>query len=73
MTDDNGILAQLPGELIGGCKSHLPPAETSAEPKVWIDVQAGALGLLRIRYRRHRFRRGRSTHYFSVAEYAEKV
>jgi len=73
MTEDNGILAQLDGGLIGGTVSHLPPAETSVEPKVWIDVQAAGLGLVRIRYRRHRSKRGKSSYWFWVAEHAAKV
>ena len=73
LTELNGILAQLDGGLIGGTVSHLPPAETSAEPKIWIDVHAGALGLVRIRYRRHRSKRGKSSYCFWVAEHAAKV
>ena len=34
------------GSLVGGSKSHLPPAETSLEPQVWIDVAADDLGVV---------------------------
>lgn len=72
--EDNGILAQIRGDVIGAAAARLPRAGSDQPPELTADVDAGPpVGLVRIRYRLQRHRHGKSQTWFWVAVHAEKV
>jgi hypothetical protein len=70
---DNGILAAVPGHLIGGASRTLPDPATAPDDELTAEVDAGDVGRVRIAYRRRRIRHGRSSHWAWLAVSAEKV
>ena len=72
--DSNGILATLPGDLIGYASQDLPPPGAGQSSEVVVERLAGdPHGLVRIRFRLMRARRGKSTSWFWTAVHAERV
>jgi hypothetical protein len=68
----NGILALLPGSVIGHAMKDLPPAGAGQPEELTVELKAGEPhGLVRIRYRLMRSRRGKSTNWFWTAVHAE--
>lgn len=72
--DDNGILAQIRGDVIGATAARLPRAGLDQPPELTAEVDAGhPLGLVRIRYRSQQHRHGKSRTWFWVALHAAQV
>lgn len=70
----NGILSQLRGDVIGSAAARLPRAGSDQPAEVTADVEAGQpVGLVRIRYRAHQHRHGKSRTWFWVAVHAERL
>lgn len=70
--EDNGILAQIRGDVIGSAASRLPRAGLDQPTELTAEADAGQpLGLVRIRYRLQRHRHGKSQTWFWVAVHAE--
>lgn len=72
--EDNGILAQIGGVLIGKTGSLLAPAGPESPEFVAAEVDAGPPhGTVVIRYQRQRHRRGKFATWFWVAVHAERA
>ena len=72
--EDNGILAQIGGALIGKTSSQLPPAGPDSPEFLATEVDAGPPhGTVVIRYQLQRHRRGKSATWFWVAVHAERA
>lgn len=54
---DNGILARVPGELIGQASMTLPDAATAPDDEMYVEVDAGWLGRVRLKFSKHKYRR----------------
>jgi hypothetical protein len=70
---DNGILAKIPGELIGQGSQSLPPAGFGQPERLHVEIDAGHLGKVRITYELKSSRRGKWTNWFWNACFAEVV
>lgn len=71
---DNGILAQIRGEILGAAWKTLPPADHTELPERVVEIDAGPpLGMVRVRYRLARHKRGKDIHWFWVAFHAERL
>lgn len=74
LDEDNGILAQIRGDVIGTAAARLPRAGSDQPLELTAEVDAGhPLGLVRIRYRAQQHRHGKSRSWFWVAMHAEQV
>lgn len=74
LDDDNGILAEIRGDVIGAAAARLPRAGRDQVAELVADADAGPpLGMVRIRYQAKRHRHGKSQSWFWVAVHAEKV
>lgn len=72
LDEDNGILSQLRGDVIGSAAARLPRAGSDQPPELTADVDAGPpVGPVRIRYRLQRHRHGKSQTWFWVAVHAD--
>lgn len=72
--EDNGILAQIGGALIGKTGSLLAPAGPESPEFLAVEVDAGPPhGTVVIRYQRQRHRRGKFATWFWVAVHAERT
>lgn len=54
---DNGILARVPGEFIGQASMTLPDAATAPGNVMYVEVDAGWLGRVRLTFSKHKYRR----------------
>lgn len=70
---ENGILAKIPGDLIGRAAQSLPAAGDGQPLETTVEVEAGHLGRVRITYHLKRSRRGKWTNWFWAASFAEVV
>lgn len=72
---DNGILALIPGDTVGGSSSELPPAgpDQAAQPVHQVVTLVPNVGRVRITYRLSSYRHGKSRYWHWVAEHAERV
>lgn len=75
MNSDNGILALIPGDTVGGCSSELPPAgaDQVGQPEHQVVTFVPGVGSVRITYRLSSYRHGKSRHRHWVAERAERI
>lgn len=74
LDEDNGILAQIRGDVIGSAASRLPRPGLDRPPELTAEADAGQpLGLVRIRYRAQQHRHGKSRTWFWVAVHAAAV
>lgn len=72
LNEDNGILAQVRGDVIGATAASLPRAGLDQSTELTAEVDAGQpLGRVRIRYRLQHHRHGKSQTWFWVAVHAE--
>lgn len=71
----NGILAKLPGDLISLGSRQLPePTQEQSAQAQTVVVESAHLGAIRVRYQLQEARhRGKSSHFFWCADYAEAV
>lgn len=70
---DNGILAQVPGQFIAQASQTLPPAATAEDRDYPVEIEAGHLGPVRITFRKQKLKRAKHSHWFWLAQRAEKV
>lgn len=72
---ENGILALLPGDTVGGGSSELPPPgpDQAGQPEHQVVLFVPAVGAVRITYRLSSYRHGKSRYWHWVAEHAERV
>lgn len=76
MAEDNGILARVPGPLIGAGNSQLPKAgpEQEGEPVRQVVVRnVPDLGAVRITFRLRTYRHRRTRLWHWVADHAEVI
>lgn len=71
--DDNGILAQVPGDYVAQAALTLPPATTVEDRDYPVEIDAGHAGLVRITFQRQKARRAKRTHWFWSAKRADAV
>ena len=70
---DNGILAEVPGQYVAEAKQSLPPAATAEDRDYDVVIDAGHAGRVRIFFRKQKAKRGKFSHWFWAAKWAEKV
>lgn len=71
--EDNGILAQVPGEYVSQGKRDLPPPAAAEDRDYTAEVDAGHVGRVLITYRPQKHKRGKSSHWFWVAVRATRL
>jgi len=70
-TENNGILALVPGAAIAAGSRSLPAPAAGRPPELEAEVDTGERGMVRIRYRLQSQRHGKSQTWFWTAFYAE--
>lgn len=71
---DNGILAQIRGEILGAAWQTLPTADHTQQPELVVEVDAGPPhGMVRVRYKLMSHKRRRDVHWFWTPWHAERV
>lgn len=65
MSDDNGVLAWVPGHLVGGASHQLPPPgpDQEANPVRRVIVEVPDLGLVELTFELRKMTHRRSTHW----------
>lgn len=71
--ESNGILAQVPGQFIAQASQTLPPAGTAEARDYPVEIEAGHLGAVRITFRKQKMKRAKHSHWFWLAQRAERV
>jgi len=71
--NDNGILAEVPGQYVAEGSQTLPAAATAEDREYPVEIDAGHAGRVRIYYRKQKAKRGKFSHWFWLAKRAEKV
>lgn len=71
--NDNGILAEVPGQYVAQAAQTLPPAVTAEDRDYDVVIDAGHAGRVRLFYRKQKARRGKFSHWFWLAHRAERV
>lgn len=72
-TGANGILGRIHGQYITAATRLLPPAATSIDDHMEIDVDAGSAGRVRFFVEKMKARHHRHSHYFWSVYRAEPV
>lgn len=70
---DNGILAQVPGQFIAQASQTLPPAGTAEDRDYDVEIDAGHLGAVRITFRKQKLKCAKHSHWFWLAQRADRV
>jgi len=70
---ENRILSRVPGEYVSRASKDLPFAELAENREYAAEIDAGHAGRVRIIYKRQIARRGKHSHYFWLAHWAEQV
>lgn len=73
MEENNGILAEVPGQYVAQASLTLPPAAAAEDREYPVEIDAGHAGRVRIFYRKQKAKRGKFSHWFWQARRAEKV
>ena len=71
--DDNGILEHVPVQYVAQALQSLPPPATAADRDYQVEIDAGHAGMVRITFRRQKARRAKHSHWFWLAQRADKV
>ncbi|CAB3680346.1 hypothetical protein [Achromobacter kerstersii] len=71
--ESNGILAQVPGQFTAQASQTLPPAATADDRDYDVVIEARHLGTVRITFRKHKAKRAKHSHWFWLAQRAERV
>lgn len=73
MSDDNGVLAKVPGEFVSMALKTLPNSSTATGACLQTVIDVPGLGPVRFTCRRFASRKGKIASTFWVAEKAEQV
>jgi len=71
--NENGILAEVPGQYVAEGKQSLPPAETAEDREYPVEINAGHVGPVRIFFRKQKLKRAKHSHWFWLAQRAERL
>ena len=71
MDEDNGILAQIPGEHVARAGNLLPPAAAGEDSIATVLFEVPDVGYVRMRFKLMSSRRGKSRLWFWTATHAE--
>lgn len=71
--EDNGILAEVPGQYVAEAALILPPAVTAEDREYPVEIDAGRAGMARIFYRKQKARHGKHSHWFWLAQRGERA
>lgn len=70
LPDDNGILAQVPGEEISAGSKSLPPPAAGQPEYMTADIDTARLGRIRIVYQLMSYKRRKNVYWFWCAKHA---
>jgi len=71
--NDNGILAEVPGQYVAEAQLSLPPAATAEDRTYEIVIDAGHAGRVRLFARRKKVRHNKHSHWFWSVFRAERA
>jgi hypothetical protein len=69
--NDNGILAQIPGEYIARATNTLPPAVADQDAHAVVEMEVPGLGHVRVKFKLLSHCHRHSRHWFWTATHAE--
>lgn len=71
--NENGILEQVGGQYVSEAGKTLPPTATAEDREYPVEIDAGHVGRVRIYFRKQKAKRAKHSHWFWLAQRAEKV
>lgn len=71
--ENNGILEQVGGQYVAAANKNLPPAATAEDREYPVEIDAGHVGMVRIYFRKQKLKRAKHSHWFWLAQRAERV
>lgn len=71
--EDNGALAWVQGVEEAAAKMSLPPAGSDKPLRLTVNIQTQQLGLTRLTFGQHRYKRGKSVYWIWVPIRADRL
>lgn len=71
--ENNGILEEVGGQYVAQALQQLPPAAAAEDREYPVEIDAGHVGLVRIYFRKQKLKRAKHSHWFWLAQRAEKL